>query len=146
MPPCSSKTFQLQIVKSNSFVSRATSPWKTKLYYSPPFSFRERATIDPPRHVRPSPPPPPSSLLSLSLCSLDAQRCATVVKQEAGIAVKLLARVSTDRGDVALLSAHAVFRSRQRFTRDDSTAMNPSPLFYPRGEARRGAYFCVGAA
>lgn len=35
---------------------------------------------------------------------------ATVVKQKAGIAVKLLARVSTDRGDVALLSAHAALR------------------------------------
>lgn len=35
---------------------------------------------------------------------------ATVVKQKAGIAVKLLARVSTDRGDVALLSAHAASR------------------------------------
>lgn len=100
MPLCSSKTFQI-VGRISLFL--APLPRGKQNYTIPLFLLREWATIGSRRRVCPSLSSPPP-LLPLFFVR------ATVVKQKAGIAVKLLARVSTDRGDVALLSAHAALR------------------------------------
>lgn len=122
-----------------SFLAPLSSPHRivenetAYAYYSPPSSFRERATIDPSRHVRRCPPPPP-----LPLFFGRATLVREVVKRR---------QVSRVCGEITGARSNrprccpSVALTRQRFTRDDSTAVNRGTLSSLLSAWR--VYFCL---